>query len=762
MPTLNIPMSSWQYSVNGTGWQQGYGQGVSVGVDGSGNVYRGYVAFDLSDVGNTYYVNSATLTFKRADNYGTKHWSVGLLDKKPTTSFSISDFAHTVDNDLPTTSNTEYTVTITDVQLNAYKGKTMYVLFCAYGSGNSYGEISVANATAPKVAVDYALAKSTLTASDCTAGTSTSFTITRVAGADYTHKLTATVGNNTETIVARTDAYSSPVSWTPAMNTYAPLIAPSTSASVTYTLTTYTTGGTAIGTDTVVKTMSIPAKSTMTTSNGYFGEAQAIAVTRNSNSYRHTLTAECGGITWAYSSGSKVTTTSITWTPAVSTYADVITDAQSATVTYTLTTYLGTTSTVIGTVTKTRTLTFHAYDIRPTLSFTVTDPTGNLTTYGAYVVGKSRFLVTPSVTVVPNAIWPKVVISANGTTYSYTTTPVTTGMVRDGSDTINCKVTDSRSMTASASTTVTLLPWSAPSVSMTAVRCDIDGTENPDGANILVKYNWAVSDLNNQNSKTLVVKHKLRTDPDSAYVTDTTITLLSYTGNDSYIIAGVSTSYSYTVLVELSDDLDSTSTTDLVTTAQTTLDLYNDGTGAAFGKVAESGGLLDIAWDVALQNKGIRLYDSNKVNRAVLNENGNMSLRDSAGNVTILLRGDGGTSTAPLPITQGGTDDTGTHNVSVTTTNSTGTITATAKRWGNVVNVILVCKNSSAVSAMNYLSRGTISGVPFPADTTVSTTFSSGDLCACSINSSGTITARVMVGSVSANTNRTFAFTYLV
>ena len=179
-------------------------------------------------------------------------------------------------------------------------------------------------------------------------------------------------------------------------------------------------------------------------------------------------------------------------------------------------------------------------------------------------------------------------------------------------------------------------------------------------------------------------------------------------------------------------------------------------------------------------------YDSNGVRRASVSDSGNVSVYDangtrrfliqsedssghnkitayaSNGSVSWQLFGDGTSTANPLPINQGGTGDSQTRTLSASTPATVGSISVSARQWGNVVSVILTCSNGSNVSAMNYFVRGSISGITFPANTTVATVFSSGDLCACSINSSGTITARVMVGTVSANTNRVFQFTYLV
>ena len=64
---------------------------------------------------------------------------------------------------------------------------------------------------------------------------------------------------------------------------------------------------------------------------------------------------------------------------------------------------------------------------------------------------------------------------------------------------------------------------------------------------------------------------------------------------------------------------------------------------------------------------------------------------------------------------------------------------------------------------MNYLARGTLSGtnVPLPKRIATAVQFTGAHLSVCSLDTDGTITSRVMVGTLPASNTRRFMFTYL-
>jgi len=336
------------------------------------------------------------------------------------------------------------------------------------------------------------------------------------------------------------------------------------------------------------------AKSTLSVSNGTFQVAQTLTVTRQNSSYTHTITASCAGVSETIVT--KGTSTSISWTPSLSRYGSAIPNATSASCTLTITTYDGNTS--LGSNSYTITLSMRAADITPTVSLSVVDGNGYESTYGGYIVGKSTYKVTATPSLKYGATLASTKITANGSTY--TTSPATTSVITSTSQTgISATITDSRGKTASASATKTVLAYNSPAINtFTVHRSDQDGSDNSQGAYCRVDYDVSITSLNNHNTRTLKLYYKKSSV--SSYSDPVTIT----TASGNYIFAA-DTDSSYDIKLALSDNFSTTTRTLALSTAATVMDIYHDGTGVAFGKVAENGNLLDIAWPIKVQDVGV-------------------------------------------------------------------------------------------------------------------------------------------------------------
>ena len=273
----------------------------------------------------------------------------------------------------------------------------------------------------------------------------------------------------------------------------------------------------------------------------------------------------------------------------------------SATATITCQTYSG--STLKGTSTTTKTLSFNSADITPTVSIATTDPEGYLSTYGRYVKGKSKLQVTVTSSTVGGATVASMSISANGSTYS--SSPATTGVIYSTSNTsVSATITDTRSKTATATSTIQIYDYSAPKfTTFSAYRCDSDGTANDAGAYIRVNYAVSVTSLGSHNSNTLVIKYKKVSA--STYTTHSTTTLTSYTasGNVHNIVADVNSSYN--IQVSLTDDFTTATQTKNVPSAKSHV---NHGAGVdggiGIGMVSGNNKSVEISsdWDILLGN----------------------------------------------------------------------------------------------------------------------------------------------------------------
>ncbi len=346
-----------------------------------------------------------------------------------------------------------------------------------------------------------------------------------------------------------------------------------------------------------------PRISSVSATDAYIGEPVTITLSRFNADFTHTVKVTCAGNTETLmTKGSTYPT--LTWTPALATYAPLITNAMAATATIVCETYNG--DTLIGQSSATCTLTLKASDVAPSVSIAVTDPTGNLTTYGRFVKGKSKITVTLTPTLAYGATLATQSITANGA--NYTSSPATTDFILSASNTgISAAIKDSRGQTATASATIQIFDYDAPKINaFSAHRCNADGTENNAGAYMAVGYSVEVSPLGNQNAKTLTVKYKKLSA--STYST-ATITLSAYTETGVSQPIAVDTNSTYNVQLVLEDDFatgQSAAMAALVLPTASTRMNWGAGEngGIAIGKVSEYNKTLEIADDWEVKIKG--------------------------------------------------------------------------------------------------------------------------------------------------------------
>lgn len=370
------------------------------------------------------------------------------------------------------------------------------------------------------------------------------------------------------------------------------------SVSTGYAIDTHTLNGSSVNsgaTHNVSGAVAIvlSAKASLTiisTGNGTFGTNQTITVTRYNSSYTHTITATCAGAT--QNIATKSSSLSITWQPQNS-FMNGLPNATSASCTLTCTTYNG--DTAIGSTSITVTLSVPA-GIKPSPSLSVSDAMGYATTYEGYVAGFSKAAVVVTDGNQYSATTTSRSTTANGVTYSaasFTTGALTTS----GSNTISTTVKDSRGRTGTASTTITVLAYTAPAISSFAVhRCNSDGTANDSGNYFKVSYSATVTSLNAHNSKTLKFRYKA---VGTSVWTTVSIPMSTYTqSGDSTAVdisTGVANGTSYDVEISLQDDFSTISRATTLSTVTATFDFneYGDalgiGTAPSFRKALDIG-----------------------------------------------------------------------------------------------------------------------------------------------------------------------------
>lgn len=351
----------------------------------------------------------------------------------------------------------------------------------------------------------------------------------------------------------------------------------------------------------------IPRASTMSVPTMTIGSAGTIPITRASSNFTHTITVTFD----SYSETISGVTTSASFTPPLS-WLNAIPNAKSGTATYEITTYDGSTS--IGSKTYTATLNAPSSGISPNVSsVTTTEVTSGLASkFGAFIKGKSKikFGITAS-----GQYGAK--IATCSTTFNGETltgfSPTSELIKSSGSLSYTVTVTDTRGNSTSYTKSITVLDYSNPSLSLSANRCNSDGTINDEGTHVSITFSYSITALNNKNNKSY--KIEMSTDGtswtqlnnvsgtaisgSSSYSLSTTVITSSvFNSNNRYMIRLTVTDYFNSELTK----------THFIPTAFTLVDYYSTGKGIAFGKVAERDGIeialnTYVSTDVSIQGE---------------------------------------------------------------------------------------------------------------------------------------------------------------
>lgn len=259
--------------------------------------------------------------------------------------------------------------------------------------------------------------------------------------------------------------------------------------------------------DTIPRASAVSAPST-----GTLGTALKITIDRKSANFTDKLYYKIGSNSAVQITGYDGTAGTYHWTPPVS----LATNAPNSTqlvVTIITNTYNG--STYVGRSECTVTLAIPSIVV-PTLSVSVTDPTGNKTKYTGYflqLLSKIKVAITGTgaqgSTIKSYSI--KVGWSAgSGTLYTASAATGTTGLLPYyGTVYITCAVTDSRGRTATKSLSYTVSKYSVPTISsISATRCTQNGTANRTGEYGKVTFTAAITALSNKNTAAYKVQYR--------------------------------------------------------------------------------------------------------------------------------------------------------------------------------------------------------------------------------------------------------------
>lgn len=275
----------------------------------------------------------------------------------------------------------------------------------------------------------------------------------------------------------------------------------------------------------------IPRTSKLSVSNGTLGVEQTLDLTRHSTGYKDTITYSCGNVLGTIATLSS--DTSFSFTPPLS-LASQNTAGDAVQIKFTVTTYQSDGTSLVGTTSTTISAQIPT-SVVPSCTVSIADTTGNFNQYGAYVQGQSVLQITTTPTIAYGSPIQSYLVSADGK--SYNTAQVTSGSPISGSGTLTATayVTDARGRTSpQASASFNVLPWSRPSVTVDAVRCNADGTENEMGDYAKVSFSANVSPVSNQNTSNYKVQYR-----PSGATAWTTVAMSDY--DNAYIVSNAST-----------------------------------------------------------------------------------------------------------------------------------------------------------------------------------------------------------------------------
>lgn len=348
-----------------------------------------------------------------------------------------------------------------------------------------------------------------------------------------------------------------------------------------------------------VELLAFPVASTMSiTGSKSLGSSQKITITKMNSTFTTTLTYTCGQTSTTLLSKSK--DTSITFNVPLD-LARYNTTGTSVTVTYTLTTFGG--STQIGSVTNKVTYSIPS-SVTPSCSVSVSDGKGYEPTYRGYIQGHSTFAIAVGAQGAYGSTIRSYKVTANGSVYS--TKNVTTAPIKNsGNNTISVEVTDSRGRKATTTHTVNVLPYSPPKITdMQVVRANND-------TSLKLAFSYSVSTL----------KYSEMDDPDehiSGEVRYKKTTEADYKSFDldalgaygqSAVTFAADPESSYDVVLIVEDPFASTSRARVGPPAHKLFSIHRNHNGWAFGKRAEMENAIDNGWPT--YHRGSAYFDTN-------------------------------------------------------------------------------------------------------------------------------------------------------
>ena len=323
---------------------------------------------------------------------------------------------------------------------------------------------------------------------------------------------------------------------------------------------------------------------TLSAKSVYMGSSVTINLPRASNAFTHNLSYSFAGssyVTIANNIG-----TSLNWT--LPDLASQIPNTTSGTVTIRCITKKG--SETIGT--KTAVLTAKVpTNVIPTINnVSITENTAGISEqFEAYVQNHSQLKVKVNAAGAKGSTIRSYSTAFEGGTYSSDnfTTNIISG---SGNLKMITTVTDSRGRTAKTTTYVRVVSYNQPHInSFSCYRCTDSGQASDDGEYIALAYNYAVANINNNNTAAVVIEYKKSID-----TTWNTLLTASDVSADTtaFPTTQLSIDYQYDVRLTVTDYFNASSVyTAILPSGAVIFDIKADGSGIAFFKTSDKTGV---------------------------------------------------------------------------------------------------------------------------------------------------------------------------
>jgi hypothetical protein len=326
------------------------------------------------------------------------------------------------------------------------------------------------------------------------------------------------------------------------------------------------------------------------------GATMTIFTDRLSTSATHTISYTFAGASGVIGTGIGE---SVYWAPSL-VLAQRIPSATSGLCTITCDTYYA--GVLTGTKTCTFTLTVPG-SVVPTISGVSYSEAvaGIAAQFGGLVQSKSKLAVSITASGAQGSTITTYRSTLNGT--AYTASSFTTNVLSvPGNSTLSVTVTDSRGRTATTTRTISVLAYAPPTLSLfKAERCNATGSApQTDGNRVRISATAGASPVDAKNTLSCTVYYKLSSS--STWTQATTIAHSNYAIASTNLLLSQTFDVlsSFDLMIRITDFFHFAEQSVSIGTKQVMMDFYRNGTGIAFGKVAETQNAVELGWPLIL------------------------------------------------------------------------------------------------------------------------------------------------------------------